>query len=64
MTKNGDEKRDAYTQDRFEAVRGKADIKWRTDDLMAVLRGDDKCCSVGSACPGNSLDPGAISPSD
>ena len=21
--------------DRFEAARGKADIKWRTDDLMA-----------------------------
>lgn len=28
-------------QDRFEAVRGKADIKWRTDELMALLRGDD-----------------------
>ncbi|WP_318183072.1 AbrB/MazE/SpoVT family DNA-binding domain-containing protein [Pseudomonas fluorescens] len=27
--------------DRFEAVRGKADIKWRTDELMALLRGDD-----------------------
>lgn len=27
--------------DRFEAVRGKADIKWRTDDLMALLRGED-----------------------
>lgn len=28
-----------HTQkDRFEAVRGKADIKWRTDDLMALLR--------------------------
>lgn len=25
---------------RFEAVRGKADIKWRTDDLMALLRGE------------------------
>lgn len=25
--------------DRFEAVRGKADVKWRTDDLMALLRG-------------------------
>jgi AbrB family looped-hinge helix DNA binding protein len=24
--------------DRFEAARGKADIKWRTDDLMALLR--------------------------
>lgn len=24
--------------DRFAAVRGKAQIKWRTDDLMALLR--------------------------
>jgi AbrB family looped-hinge helix DNA binding protein len=24
--------------DRFEAARGTADIKWRTDDLMALLR--------------------------
>lgn len=29
------------TPDRFDAVRGKADIKWRTDELMALLRGDD-----------------------
>ena len=28
--------------DRFEAVRGKADIKWRTDELMTVLRGDPR----------------------
>lgn len=27
--------------DRFETARGKADIKWRTDDLMALLRGED-----------------------
>jgi len=27
--------------DRFEAVRGKADVKWRTDDLMALLRGEN-----------------------
>ncbi|AOU97773.1 AbrB family transcriptional regulator [Acidihalobacter yilgarnensis] len=26
--------------DRFEAARGKADVKWRTDDLMALLRRD------------------------
>ena len=25
--------------DKFEAARGKADVKWRTDDLMALLRG-------------------------
>jgi AbrB family looped-hinge helix DNA binding protein len=24
--------------DRFEAARGKAQIKWRTDELMALLR--------------------------
>jgi antitoxin PrlF len=27
--------------DRFEKMRGKADIKWRTDDLMALLRSED-----------------------
>jgi AbrB family looped-hinge helix DNA binding protein len=26
-------------RDRFEAVRGKAQVKWRTDKLMALLRG-------------------------
>ena len=26
--------------DRFEKARGKADIKWQTDDLMAMLRGE------------------------
>jgi len=26
--------------DRFEAARGKADVKWRTKDLMALLRGE------------------------
>ncbi len=26
--------------DRFDAVRGKADVKWRTADLMALLRGE------------------------
>ncbi|MEN9539744.1 MAG: hypothetical protein RLZZ126_1979 [Pseudomonadota bacterium] len=25
--------------DRFDAARGKADLKWRTQDLMALLRG-------------------------
>jgi AbrB family looped-hinge helix DNA binding protein len=24
--------------DRFEAARGKAQVKWRTDELMALLR--------------------------
>jgi AbrB family looped-hinge helix DNA binding protein len=27
--------------DRFEAVRGRADIRWRTDELMKLLRDDD-----------------------
>lgn len=27
--------------DRFEAARGKADVKWRTDALMALLRSKD-----------------------
>lgn len=26
--------------DRFEAARGKADVKWRTQELMALLRGE------------------------
>jgi antitoxin PrlF len=26
--------------DRFEAARGRADVKWRTQDLMALLRGE------------------------
>jgi len=25
--------------DCFDAARGKADVKWRTDELMALLRG-------------------------
>jgi len=25
--------------DQFDAVRGSADVKWRTDDLMKLLRG-------------------------
>jgi AbrB family looped-hinge helix DNA binding protein len=27
--------------DRFDAVRGQADLRWRTDDLMKLLRADD-----------------------
>ena len=27
--------------DRFDAARGKADVKWRTDELMLLLRGED-----------------------
>jgi AbrB family looped-hinge helix DNA binding protein len=25
-------------KDRFDAVRGRADVRWRTDDLMKLLR--------------------------
>ena len=28
-------------QDRFDAVRGRADVRWRTDDLMKLLRAED-----------------------
>ena len=28
-------------RDRFDAMRGKAQVKWRTDELMSLLRGDD-----------------------
>ncbi|HRO58697.1 MAG TPA: AbrB/MazE/SpoVT family DNA-binding domain-containing protein [Burkholderiaceae bacterium] len=27
--------------DRFSAARGKAEVKWRTDELMALLRDPD-----------------------
>jgi hypothetical protein len=30
----------AGKRDRFEAARGAATVKWRTDDLMHLLRGD------------------------
>ena len=33
--------RAASKRDRFEAARGKAQVKWRTEELMALLRGDD-----------------------
>lgn len=29
------------TSDRFDAVRGRADVPWRTDELMTLLRADD-----------------------
>ena len=33
--------RPARQRDRFEAARGKAQVKWRTDELMALLRSAD-----------------------
>lgn len=31
----------ARRRDRFDSARGRADIQWRTDELMALLRGTD-----------------------
>ena len=31
----------AAARDRFDAVRGRADVRWRTDELMKLLRADD-----------------------
>lgn len=31
----------AARKDRFDAVRGTADVVWRTDDLMKLLRSKD-----------------------
>ena len=28
-------------KDRFDAVRGSADVRWQTDELMKLLRADD-----------------------
>lgn len=33
--------RPAARRDRFDAARGKAQVKWRTDELMALLRAPD-----------------------
>ncbi|MGH6877644.1 MAG: AbrB/MazE/SpoVT family DNA-binding domain-containing protein [Rhizomicrobium sp.] len=38
LSKVGSRRRDK--PDRFERMRGRAQIKWRTDQLMALLRGD------------------------
>ena len=64
MTDGSHVKPETYALDRFEAVRGKADIKGRTDKLMAELRGDGRCRLTSEACPGNRQDPGVIVLSD
>ena len=33
--------RSGVKRGRFDSARGKAQVKWRTDDLMALLRGAD-----------------------
>lgn len=40
LRKAGSRVRRKPVRDRFEAARGRADIKFRTEDLMALLRGD------------------------
>jgi AbrB family looped-hinge helix DNA binding protein len=34
-------KRSGTRPDRFDRARGKAEVKWDTDELMALLRGED-----------------------
>ena len=41
IPKPKDESRKTGAPDQFEAARGKADIKWRTDELMALLRDEE-----------------------
>ncbi len=38
LQKAGRRKTRARRKDRFEAARGKAQVKWRSDELMALLR--------------------------
>jgi AbrB family looped-hinge helix DNA binding protein len=33
--------RPSRKRDRFEAARGRADVKWRTDELMSMLRDEE-----------------------
>lgn len=33
-------------RDRFEAARGRADVKWPTAELMALLRGPDRASDL------------------
>lgn len=41
LQKAGVAERHPRKKDQFDAVLGKADVKWRTDELMALLRGAD-----------------------
>jgi AbrB family looped-hinge helix DNA binding protein len=34
-------RRNGAKKDRFDRARGAAEVKWDTDELMAMLRGDD-----------------------
>ena len=33
-------RKSAQRKDRFDAVRGRADVRWRTDELMKLLRAE------------------------
>lgn len=33
--------RPIHRRDRFDRARGRATVKWRTDELMRLLRGDE-----------------------
>ena len=37
---NKAERKSVRKPDRFDTARGKSDVKWRTKDLMALLRGE------------------------
>ena len=37
---NKAERKSVCKPDRFDTARGKSDVKWRTKDLMALLRGE------------------------
>jgi len=41
LTKAAQGKTGPRKPDRFDAARGKATIKWNTDELMALLRGEE-----------------------
>ena len=38
---NGARRRHGAARERFEAVRGRADVRWKTDELMKLLRPED-----------------------
>ena len=40
LQKVGTTARPVRKKDRFEAARGKADVKWRTSELMTLLRSE------------------------
>jgi antitoxin PrlF len=41
LSKHGGGQNKTAGRDRFESARGRAEVHWRTKDLMALLRGED-----------------------